>query len=427
MNSNSSGTSGLDFVIDGSNVLLSNRIGGAPSVRMFSALLSMLDSNGKTFKVWFDNSIYHHVENDGGDVQGLRQLVAELNMHGLLSMMSRADAGIMKDCRQFGSAVINGGDNNDSWPAPAPPIIRCRFNLVGGKDLQIYIAPAGGGKKLLTQSISKAFRFRGIQFDALSAHDVPPDSGTAWAPMPRFKGRRPHGNLLVLALDASPSMDTPDADGGKTRAAKLNEILKATIDGLSDSTLASTMQICLLSFSSDVVLHTANDSGFIFSPLNDWQKAPLTNYLKNVNRDGTNIRLALDRAADFVDGFRQSEVAVQLAMSWKHATVVMLTDGDHQVVINGALETSKQIINHVFATISRSEDVCFGFIGLGDGADHVSLGSWASEASPQQLERAEKKGVRLEAGRLHVKASNGDSNLERIVRTFIDVASSRVG
>ena len=427
MNPANTGTSGIDFIIDGSNVLLSNRVGGAPSVRIFAALLSMLDGNGKTFKVWFDNSIFHHVESGGGDVDGLHRLVSELNLHGLLGMMSRADVGIQKDCRHFDAAVINGGDNNDSWPAPAPPIFRCRINLVAGKDLQIYVAQAGGGRKLFAQSISKAFRFRGIQFQALNANDLPPDAGTSWAPLPRFKGRRPHGNLLVLALDASPSMDTPDADGGKMRSAKLNEILKATIAGLSESALASTMQICLLSFSSDVVLHTANDSGFVFSPLNDWQKAPLEDYLRGVNRDGTNIRLALDRAADYIDGFRQSEVAVQLAMSWKNATVVIMTDGDHQVVTNGALETSKEIINHVFATISRSEDVCFGFIGLGDGADHESLGSWASEATPLQLEMAHRKGVALEFKRLYVKASNSDSKLERIVRTFIDVASSRVG
>ncbi len=426
MNPTNSGASGVDFVIDGSNVLLANRVGGAPSVRIFSSLLSMLDSNGKTFKVWFDNSIFHHVESNGGDIDGLHRLVSELNLHGLLGMMPRADVGIQKDCHSFGAAVINGGDNNDSWPAPAPPIFRCRINLVGGKDLQIYVAPAGSGKKLFTQSINRAFRFRGIQFQALNANDLPPDAGTSWAPLPRFKGRRPHGSLLVLALDASPSMDIPDADGGKKRSAKLNEILKATISGLSDSGLASTLQICLLSFSSDVVLHTANDSGFVFSPLNDWQKAPLDDYLKGVNRDGTNIRLALDRAADYIDGFRQSEAAVQLAMSWKNATVVMMTDGDHKTIVNGALETSKEIINHVFATISRSENVCFGFIGLGDGADHESLGSWASPASDLQLHMAQNKGVALERDRLYVRASNSDSNLERVVRTFIDVASSRV-
>lgn len=427
MNPTNTGTSGVDFVVDGSNVLLSTRVGGAPSVRIFAALLSMLDSNGRTFKVWFDNSILHHVKNGGGDVDGLHRLISELKLHGQLDMMSRADVGIQKDCNHFGAAVINGGDNNDSWPAPAPPIFRCRIGLVAGKDLQIYVAPAGGGRKLYSQSVSKAFRFRGIQFQALHANDLPPDAGTSWAPPPRFKGRRPHGNLLVLALDASPSMDTPDAHGGKLRSTKLNEILKATIDGLSESALASTMQICLLSFSSDVVLHTANDSGFVFSPLNDWQKTPLENYLRGVNRDGTNIRLALDRAADYIDGFRQSEVAVQLAMNWKNATVVMMTDGYHEVVVNGAEESSKQIINHVFATISRSDDVCFGFIGLGDGADHESLGSWASEATPLQLDMARRKGVELAFERLYVKANNSDSNLESIVRTFIDVASSRVG
>ncbi len=419
----------VDFVIDGSNVLLAkaSRIGGAPSVRVIAALLSMLDANGKSFKVWFDKSIYHHVEGGGGDIDALRCLIDELNYHGLLSIAPRADPGIQADCLRFGAPVINGGDNNDSWRAPVPPIFRCRLSGMAGSELMVYVAPAGSGMKTFTQSVSKAFQFRGIQFPSLNAQDVPLDAGTSWAQQPKFKGRRVPGNLLVLALDASPSMDTPDTHDGRTRAAHLNEILKATIDGLSHSTIASNLQICVLSFSSDVILRTANDSGFLFSPLQDWQKAPLNDYLLGVERNGTNIRLALDRAADYIDGFRQSEVAQQLATKWKNATVVVLTDGQHYTSVDGGVETSKDIINHVFATLSRSENVCFGFLGLGEGADHESLTSWASEATLEQNEMARRKGVQLVPGRLYVKANNRDSNLTNVVRSFIDVASHRIG
>ena len=68
----SQGGTSVDFVIDGSNVVLSNRVAGAPSIRAFTALLCMLDGEGKAFKVWFDNSIYHHVRDGGGDVEELK-------------------------------------------------------------------------------------------------------------------------------------------------------------------------------------------------------------------------------------------------------------------------------------------------------------------------------------------------------------------
>ncbi len=428
MTTQNSGVSAVDFVIDGSNVLLAKqcRIDGKPSIRAFAALLAMLEANAKAFKVWFDSSIYHHVEENGGDVDELKRLISELNLRSQLDIISRADIGIQKDCQLFNAAVINGGDRNDSWRGWVPKILRCRLNVVNGNEITVYVAPAGSGAKLFSESMSKAFNFRGMQFAALDA-TTPSDVGASWAPQPKFKGRRPHGNLLVLALDASPSMDEQDTFDGRSRAAHVNDILKATMEGLSDSSIASSLHVCILSFSSDVVLHTANDSGFVFSPLRDWQNAPLSDYLSGVSRNGTNIRLALDRAADYVDGFRQSGTAQQLAMNWKNATVVMLTDGSHCAEINGEDEQSKDILNHVFTTLSRSENVSFGFLGLGDGADMQSLCSWGSEATPLQIELARRKDVMLESGRLCVKANNGDAKLNSIVRSFIDVASSRVG
>lgn len=428
MATQNSGVPVVDFVIDGSNVLLSEqcRIDGKPSIRVFAALLAMLEANAKKFRVYFDKSIYHLIEEFGGSVDELRQIIAELNDHSQLDIIPRADIGIQRDCQFYNAAVINGGDRNDSWRGYQPPIFRCRLNHVpNGNGITIYVAPAGRGAKIFSESVSKEFSFRGMQFPAL-AETTRSDVGTLWAPQPKFKGRRPHGNLLVLALDASPSMNEQDTFDGRSRAAHVNDILKATMEGLSDSSIASSLHICILSFSSDVILHTANNSGFVFSPLRDWQTAPLNDYLSGVDRNGTNIRLALDRAADYIDGFRQSETSQQLAMNWKNATVVMLTDGAHIAEINGEVEESKDILMHVFSTLNRSENVSFGFLGLGNGSDMKSLCNWGTEATPLQTELARRKDVALEAGKLCVKVNNGDDKLNNIVRSFIDVASSRV-
>ena len=417
----------VDFVIDGSNVLLSNRVAGTPSLRAFAALLCMLDGEGRSFKVWFDNSIYPHVREGGGDVDELKRLIAELNHHQLLNMAPRADEGIQADCKRFNAPVINGGDKNDSWRAPAPQILRCRLNVVGGKELMVYVAPAGSGKKLFSASVSRAFQFRSLAYPALADAGSPPDIGTAWAPPPKFKGRRAPGSLLVLALDASPSMDAKDTFDGRTRAVQVGDIVRDSLAALTESNIGPNLLVCILSFSGDVILVPPGGEGFIFSPIQAWLRSPMPDYTSGITRDWTNIRLALDRAADLIDGFRQSDVAQQLAQNWKNATVVMLTDGEHKTKINGQPELSKDIVTHVFATLNRSENVSFGFIGLGDKADHESLIGWSTIATPQQLTIAARKGVQLVGQRLYVKANSQDSNLGHVVRSFIDLASSRVG
>jgi hypothetical protein len=421
------GGSTLDFVIDGSNVLLANRVGGAPSIRAFASLLCLLDAEGKTFKVWFDNSIYHRVREQGGDVEELKRLIAELNHHRLLDMAPRADEGIQADCQKFGAAVINGGDKNDSWRAPVPPIFRCRLYVVGGRDLRVSVAPAGRGKQLFSTSVSHAFQFRGLSFPSLADTGAPPDIGMPWARPPRFKGRNQPGSLLVLALDASFSMNATDTFDGRTRAAHVSEIVRDSLAALNASKInEAPFLVCILSFANDVSLVSPAGEGYVFSPLDNWIKEPIPDYTANVDRTATNIRLALDRAADLIDGFKESEVARQLSLRWDKATVVMLSDGEHLALINGNKETSKDIVMHVFATLNRSEGVSFGFIGLGDGADHLSLQGWSTLASPQQNRTAAARGVQLESGRLYVKANSRDSKLGYIIRTFIDLASSRV-
>lgn len=416
----------LDFVVDGSNVLLSNRIGGVPSVRAFAALLSMLDSEGKSFKVWFDNSIFHRVRENRGDVDELQRLIDELRKHDLLGMAPRADDGIQMDCHKAGAPVINGSDKNDSWRAPVPPIFRCRLNLERGRDVMVYVSPAGNGKKLFSVSLSRAFQFRGISCPAIADTGTAPNIGAAWTQPPKFKGRSSPGSLLVLALDASPSMDTTDTFDGRSRAAHVNDIVRDTLAGLSQSKIGPGLLVCLLSFSGDVVCLSPGDSGYVFSPVQAWLNTPLRSYLSTVDRDWTNIRLALDRAADAIDGFRQSGLAQQMSMNWQNATVVVLTDGEHLTQVNGKAERSQDIVNHVFATLNRSDNVSFGFIGLGNKADHDALVGWASQATPEQLAIAASKRVQLEQQRLYVKANSQDTRMGQIVRSFVDLASSRV-
>ena len=424
MNPNQHDKELVDFVIDGSNVLLSNCLGGVPSIRGFAYLLSLLDQHQKSFSVWFDNSIYHHIENKGADVDELKRLIAELNSHRLLQMMSKADEGISNECRQFNAPVINGGDKNDSWPAPVPRIFRCRLNTVKNNELSIYVAPAGGGAKLFSGSLSPAFQFRGLTYGPLEQSSAPPDIGISWAAPPVYKGRGKPGALLVLVLDASPSMDTRDTFDGRTRAAHVQEIVHETLSGLCTSRIGANVMIAVLSFSSEVAVVPATDAGYVFSSLKSWSQVELPNYLQYVDRSGTNIRLALDKAADLIDGFRHSDVAQRLSLGWNEASVVMLTDGAHLAGTSTEPEHSNDILAHIFATLNRSENVSFGFIGLGEDADHGSLQGWSTLATPEQARVAQKKGVPLETGRLYVKANIKDLDSRSLIRTFIDLASS---
>lgn len=414
------------LVVDGSNTLLSGlRVGGKPSVRAFCALLAMLDQAGVQFRVWFDNSVYPHLQNAGMDVYELKALIAELNRHGLLNMAPRADMGIHADCLRLNAGVVNGTDRNDSWPAPVPDIYRARLSVAAGGELIVSISAAGSGRRLASHSVSDAFQFRGLSFPALPHARNPPDLGHAWAARPKFRGRRAPGSLIVLALDASPSMDIRDTFDGRSRAAHVNDLVRATVVDLSKSAIASNCLLSVVAFSSEVQVLSPDGSGLIFSPLRAWQGAPGFNYVDAVKRNGTNIRLTLDQCNDQIDGFRQSDVAGELAMSWKNATVIMATDGEHCTEIDGRLETSKDILAHVFATINRSDDVSFGFVGLGDEADHQSLLSWSSPATPQQISLAARKNVPLQDGKLYVPIASQDANLGNIIRSFVDLASSR--
>lgn len=418
-----SSASQVDYVIDGSNVLLENKVARKPSVRLFTALLQMLDENGKTYKVWFDDSIHRHLEDKGGDLATFKQLTAALVRKGCLATAPHADPGIQRDCQQFAAPVINGGDKNDSWRGFIPQIIRCRSHRTRTKGVSVFLAQAGGTKKLMAFDASATFTYEGINFPELAGADATAEVGRNFAERPRLKGKSSHGNLLVLALDASGSMDESDTHDGRPRHEHVNEILNNTLRRLRQTSIASRLWISVVVF-SDQVVERSPEGDAVFSVVGDWADSNV-NYLDGIERGYTNIRLALDRCADLIDGFRHSDVSRDLAMNWDAATVVLLTDGEHYTPVDGKFETATDIDDHVYSTIRRAEKVSFGFIGLGGGAKHDAMQTWATKATEQQTEMAKRMNIQLVGGSLYVKVDASNQNLDYVVRSFIDIASSR--
>lgn len=421
----------FDFVIDGSNALLHLALNGAPSVRLFCAMLAMLDRNGKRFKVWFDKSIYHHIEERGGDLELFRWLVDALNRAQVLGMEAWADPHIAEDCKKHAAPVINGTDNNTSWTGYFPPIIRCTASASRDKGaIALILYPAGGGEKLMQTDAAASFQFAGQTFQALGAGSELVAAGLRrMAPEPDALGRKDYGNLLVLALDASKSMNTPDTHNGVARHKLVTDTVRQlfSVEGLGASSIGRSLWIAVLSFGEDIRVVRPGEEEGVFFPLKHWMLASESvDYTAGVAREATNIRLALDRAAAFIEEFVQKDREERkLAKKWQTKTVVMLTDGEHQLGVNGQVEKTKDIHEHVYRTVHRAADVRFGFIGLGQGADNAALNRWASQASPQQLDMAQTRQVVLQGSALHVVVDPKAADAATAIRAFIDVVSSK--
>lgn len=414
----------MDYVIDGSNVLLGLRIKRVPSVRALARLLAALDAQGLTYTVWFDNSIRAHLGQHPDQLAAFDDLKRVLESASLVHMAPRADRGIQKACKEFDCPVINSSDNNDSW-AFQPTIFRCRFTV---DRSTVFVARAHSRTKILQASVVESFEFRGVRFPAIAG------SSDIESPVVSVPSIRPkvftNGHLLVLALDASQSMDAEDTFDGKSRCYHVNDILKKSIEELGKSAIATQLYIAVLAFSSDVVALHADETGSIFAPVRDWVKWLNNNpasYELKVDRAQTNIRLVLDRASDYIDHFRISEEAGQLARKWASAAVVTISDGAHYLKSEESTEMSKDILGHVFFTLNRSEDIAFAFVGIGAQADHDSMTAWASEATAQQkdLARGMSPPVQLVEDRLYVKVDSAEANMGRIVRSFVNVVSRR--
>lgn len=268
------------------------------------------------------------------------------------------------------------------------------------------------------------FRYEGISFTALTASGKGSEVGRNFAQRPQFKGNRRYGHLLVLTLDASLSMDETDTYDGRPKHVHVNEILKESLRGLQKAGIASSLWVSVLAFSDEVVEHTGDRYDAVFSVLADWAETRI-DYLDGIDRGLTNIRLALDYSADLIDGFRHSDVSEELAQRWETATVVLLTDGRHETQVNGRNEGPEDIDDHVDATINRSENVSFGFIGLGESACQESMHTWATKASEVQKQMAARKNVPLVGESLYVQLNAKNDHLHEIIRSVIDVVSSR--
>jgi hypothetical protein len=417
----------VDFIIDGSNVLLGLRVKRVPSVRAFARLLAALDEKAMTYSVWFDNSVRSHLAGHPEEGRLFDALLKVLQGAALVNMAAHADTGIQNSCKEFDCPVINSSDNNTSW-AYQPTIYRCR--LTANKS-SIFVAPAHSRNRILQANLDGSFNFRGLRFPVSATPGD--DAESPVVKMPHL--RRPpsqNGNLLVLALDASQSMDATDTYDGRSRTAHVNDILRKSIAELTTSAIAAQLYIAVLAFSSDVITLSPDDNGSIFSPVRDWRRwldSGLAAYETYVERAQTNIRLVLDRASDYVDQFRSSDEAPKLARKWTSAAVVTLTDGAHFLGDPERAETSQDILGHVFHTLNRSENIQFAFVGLGAHADHMSMTAWASEATERQKQVARLKSppVQLTDNRLYVKVDNADVNMGGIIRSFVDVVSGASG
>lgn len=414
----------MDFVIDGSNVLLGLRLKRVPSVRALARLLAALDAANKSYRVWFDNSTRGHLATHREELELFNALLKTLQGAKLVQMAPHADSGIQRDCKEFGCPVINSSDNNDSWPFQ-PKIYRCRF---GRNREQLYVAPAHSPKRIVEVSLVESFDYRGLNFPATQAQAT--DEGAVVSVPSVRQPIQQNGNLLVLALDASQSMDQTDTYDGRSRAAHVNDILRKSIEELYKSTIRNSLYIAVLVFSSDVVTITPESKGPTFAPVKDWSKWVTTwagSYESVVPRAQTNIRLTLDRASDFLDQFRSSDEAPLLARRWTSAAVVTLTDGAHFLGEPEHAETSKDILGHVFHTLNRSENIQFAFVGIGADADDASMTAWASEATERQSQLAQRKNIELINSRLYVKVNNNDVNIGGIIRSFVDIVSGASG
>jgi hypothetical protein len=415
-----------DYIVDGSNVLLANTINDIPSVRLFAAFLHMLDQHNKTYRVWFDNSIRWHLRERGADLAEFELLVAAIGEKNSVNFAPRADDPVQDECKKYHVPLINGTDNLTSWRYIPPSVIRCRSMGGGNSGLTVYLSYAGNKKKLMSFDAATAFRYQTMAFEALEKTALLGKIGLPYAQRPRFRNVRTHGNLLVLALDASMSMDETTTHDGAPKHAHVNQILRSTLERLKQSTIAANLWVCVLTFSDDVMIHSPKDAqGIIFSSVAEWDGGPDLNYLDGVQRGCTNIRYAVDSAAGLIDGFRHSDAAREIAMNWNAATIVMLTDGAHYIKSGDIEETQVDIRDQLYETISRSEEVSFGFIGIGDDARHEDLHMWATKATPRQAAMAKRMGVDLQGNALFVKVDQKSDKLDHVVRSFIDIASSR--
>ena len=218
----------MKYAIDGSNALLGLQLDRKPSVRLFARMLLALKGRGDDFRLFFDNSIREHMARDGLGADWSRLLVA-LEVQGIKPHFSpRADTPIADYCKNENAFVINFSDKMDSWSfRPRAFRVRAkRFKNQNQTLLRIVLIDESTGKPEELAVASDAFSFGRIDFLSLDMDVVYTEQI-----IKKEVGAKNvcQGSLLVLALDASPSMTPRDTYDGRPKSEHLNEIVKAAV------------------------------------------------------------------------------------------------------------------------------------------------------------------------------------------------------
>lgn len=423
------GSSQMMYAIDGSNVLLGVRVNKKPSVRLFARLLQALREQGIAFQVCFDNSLKHHMAREGVAADW-NALVGWLTAAGIEPTESpRADDAIQELVRSHGAWVINGGDKVDSWRAKPQRMHRVRVRR-NRDQLHLLLIDDQSGSTVLQVPAHEPFDFGGIRFPALDSKAAVLEN--VIAPDSRFSKRQDEGILLVLALDASGSMNQLKSFDGRPKHAHLNEIVKSAIVRLKRAAIADGLYIAILRFESDVT-PLLSPTGALFCSVFDWFSSLETfDYLNGVTMRQTNIRLALQRAKELIQNTLADIESVRpLADEWR-AAVILITDGKHEVARadgSGVLESDADvgealdIYEGVAGLVGRLDVGC---VGIGSDANLSLLDPIASPCTPRQRRLAATSGIDklLRNGRLSIHVDSENPAFSEAVRAFIDVASS---
>lgn len=419
----------MKYAIDGNNVLLGLRLNKKPSQRLFARLIHALRARGDEVRIFFDNSIERHMSEHGLQAEWRALRTALDRSASPPTFVPHADTAISAHCAATSAAVINAGDNMDSWKVRPKVVHRARASRTQGK-VRLTLQGDARGELVLDVSAHEPFELEGLRFPILG------DSTGAVEPIVAPDGEyaethAAEGTLLVLALDASISMKSSNSFDGRPKKDHLNEIVKKALARLRESEIAEGLYIAILRFENDVTL-LPGPGGAAFVSVNDWyEKLPDFDYLKGISHGQTNIRLALQRSKELIQSAIADDAIKDLAENWR-AAVILITDGMHYVQrADGSKETDVDVAPEAIAIheglsglINSKVDV--GCVGIGNDINRDLLGNIASPCTPLQRHMASLASIAhfLVGDRLFIAVDSNDSGFVDAIRTFIDIASA---
>ncbi len=341
----------------------------------------------------------------------------------------RADALIEAFCRTHNAWLLNSTDKIDSWNTRPTQIHRVTVHR-NRNTLQLTLIDDTTGRFVFRTAAHEAFTFGGVHFPAINVDDTATEP--LIAPDSRHAKVVFDGTLLVLALDASGSMLETNSYDGRPKSEHLNEVVKAAITRLRNSSIGEGLYIAILRFSDDVIPLRCS-TGAVFASAHDWfANLSAFDYLHGVDPGQTNIRLALQRSKEAIQNTISDQASVAaLADEWR-AVVVLITDGMHYVArADGTCETDENVALqaldiHEGLTGLVGSRIDVGCVGIGTDVNLNLLVSIASPCTALQrgmARRAEIDKMLLD-DRLCISVDSNSSQFGVAIRTFIDVASS---